>query len=304
MNCQRFQGIVQDLNTDSCLDLQTRQEALAHAEVCRECADRLRDEHRLIAGLNAVAASAAGAEAPARVEEVLLNAFHSRELMNATERRPRLSSTAAGNQPPAAVATARQAVQEEQFSLNRGHGLWRAWSIRIAAVGLLVAGLAAWLLWHSSNQSREGVADRAKSPMPETTSQSSRSVSSLPEIPPRETERSPHLPAKATLHANGQATVERSRPDRTAWQSGRTKAQMENDATFDQPEIATEFVPLSYGESLSSSLEGGQLVRVQLPRATLLSFGFPMSEERAPEPIKADVLLGEDGVARAIRFVH
>ena len=80
--------------------------------------------------------------------------------------------------------------------------------------------------------------------------------------------------------------------------------EVEEYAALDQTEIATDFLPLSYEDTSSSSLEGGQLVRVQLPRTTLLSFGFPMSEERAPEPIKADVLFGADGMARAIRFVH
>ena len=67
--------------------------------------------------------------------------------------------------------------------------------------------------------------------------------------------------------------------------------------------IATDFLPLTYGDSLTS-LEGGQLMRVKLPRSVLASFGLPMNAERADEPIVADVLVGYDGVAHAIRFVH
>jgi hypothetical protein len=51
-------------------------------------------------------------------------------------------------------------------------------------------------------------------------------------------------------------------------------------------------------------LEEGLVVRVELPRSALVSFGLPMNMERADERIKADVLLGNDGLARAIRFVH
>jgi len=31
--------------------------------------------------------------------------------------------------------------------------------------------------------------------------------------------------------------------------------------------------------------------------------GLPINEERASERIQADVLLGQDGIARAIRFI-
>ena len=47
-----------------------------------------------------------------------------------------------------------------------------------------------------------------------------------------------------------------------------------------------------------------QVIRVQLPRSTLTSFGFPVNAERWNEPVKADVVMGHDGIARAIRFVR
>jgi len=68
-------------------------------------------------------------------------------------------------------------------------------------------------------------------------------------------------------------------------------------------EIATDFFPLVNREALTE-LDSGQLVRVELPRSALMSFGLPMNMERAAERIKADVVVGEDGLARAIRFVR
>ncbi|MEK7406540.1 MAG: hypothetical protein AAB225_15665 [Acidobacteriota bacterium] len=67
------------------------------------------------------------------------------------------------------------------------------------------------------------------------------------------------------------------------------------------PEIASDFILL---DPAWQPAESGQTVRVRLPRTALLSFGLPMNEERAFEPIQADVVLGQDGVARAIRFVR
>jgi hypothetical protein len=51
-------------------------------------------------------------------------------------------------------------------------------------------------------------------------------------------------------------------------------------------------------------MESGQMIRVELPRSALASFGLPMNMERADERIKADVVVGNDGLARAIRFVR
>ena len=67
-------------------------------------------------------------------------------------------------------------------------------------------------------------------------------------------------------------------------------------------EITTDFLPVTYG-SMANLDAGGQIVRVELPRATMASFGLPVNMERADERIKADVLLGVDGLAHAIRFV-
>jgi len=36
----------------------------------------------------------------------------------------------------------------------------------------------------------------------------------------------------------------------------------------------------------------------------MASFGLPVNQERAESRVKADVLIGEDGLARAIRFVR
>ncbi|MGH9626955.1 MAG: hypothetical protein ACRD7E_01115 [Bryobacteraceae bacterium] len=73
-------------------------------------------------------------------------------------------------------------------------------------------------------------------------------------------------------------------------------------AENDDP-IATEFVALPFAPAFTS-YDRGQIVRVQLPRSSLRTFGFPVNPERASERVKADVVLGEDGIARAIRFVN
>ena len=68
-------------------------------------------------------------------------------------------------------------------------------------------------------------------------------------------------------------------------------------------EIATDFMSLGYVNPTTFQ-DGGQIVRIELPRSALVSFGLPVNMERYHEKVKADVLLGSDGLAHAIRFVQ
>lgn len=68
-------------------------------------------------------------------------------------------------------------------------------------------------------------------------------------------------------------------------------------------EIASDFFPLQ-GDLDLPDAEGRGVVRVLVPRTTLLAFGLPMNHERAFEPLQAEVLIGEDGAPKAIRFLN
>ncbi len=68
----------------------------------------------------------------------------------------------------------------------------------------------------------------------------------------------------------------------------------------EEHEVVTDFIPVVYDPE---PVEHGRMVRVRLPRSALAAFGLPMNEQRAEETIQADVVLGEDGLARAVRFV-
>jgi hypothetical protein len=70
-----------------------------------------------------------------------------------------------------------------------------------------------------------------------------------------------------------------------------------------ESEIATDFMPLT-DTSTWPRRERMQAVRLEMPRAVLASFGLPMSFERATEPVEAELLIGADGMARAIRFIQ
>ena len=67
--------------------------------------------------------------------------------------------------------------------------------------------------------------------------------------------------------------------------------------------IADEFIALSSGGSWYP-VGDGMVVRVQVPRSAPALVGLPMSGGDVSGTVTADVVLGEDGVARAIRFVQ
>lgn len=70
-----------------------------------------------------------------------------------------------------------------------------------------------------------------------------------------------------------------------------------------EADLATDFFALTSCPELRC-LEGAQHVRVSLPRSSMTYFGLPVSNPGGSDRIDADVFVGVDGVARAIRFVQ
>jgi hypothetical protein len=65
-------------------------------------------------------------------------------------------------------------------------------------------------------------------------------------------------------------------------------------------EVVTEFFPLL---DVALPFERGELLRVTVPASTLRKVGLPVAENRLADRVYADVLVGNEGLARAIRFV-
>jgi hypothetical protein len=66
---------------------------------------------------------------------------------------------------------------------------------------------------------------------------------------------------------------------------------------------ASSFYPLPQAESLPE-VDNAMVVRVQLPVSSLQLMGVPISEDRGDTSVQADVLLGQDGLARGVRLVQ
>jgi hypothetical protein len=63
--------------------------------------------------------------------------------------------------------------------------------------------------------------------------------------------------------------------------------------------VETEVFPLKYS---NVPVTNAQTIRLELPRAALASFG--LEADNTSGTVLADVLIGQDGLARAVRFVR
>jgi hypothetical protein len=106
----------------------------------------------------------------------------------------------------------------------------------------------------------------------------------------------PQRPAEAPPAATKVAQARR--PARSASKRRITKPPADE---AQQAGSESEFVVLP-GTPPWALQDGARLVRATMPRSALVSFGLPVNAERAGQPIRVDLILSEDGVARAIRF--
>lgn len=62
------------------------------------------------------------------------------------------------------------------------------------------------------------------------------------------------------------------------------------------------FIPLPNAERIGPN-DDVNLVRMEVPRSTMVELGLAVSADRGSDRVEADVLLGSDGLARAVRFL-
>ena len=83
----------------------------------------------------------------------------------------------------------------------------------------------------------------------------------------------------------------------------RVPGALQQDSVVQADETAADFYPLPDADGLPP-VESAMVVRVQLPMSSLELIGFPVSQDRDSDPVEAEVLLGQDGLARGVRLVE
>jgi hypothetical protein len=110
------------------------------------------------------------------------------------------------------------------------------------------------------------------------------------------TNRKPPAPAPVREVARQAVAVQ---PETAPAAAVKTPKRVRKSATRPQ-EVVTDFFPLM---DPAPPFERGQLLRVELPASAMQMVGLPVREDRLADSVQADVLVGEEGLPRAIRFV-
>jgi hypothetical protein len=190
----------------------------------------------------------------------------------------------AGEEPPARVDALLLAAFRAQTAATASStvipaqgraGRWSSWKLAAVAAGILILISVMAIIWKSTSSRMPRREERAVAPTPVNTPGSQAD----PPVGRDQVadERPKNLPKRVHRHASVKSP--------------------------DEAEVVTQFFSLREGEDLTT-LDSLQVVRVELPGSALGEVGLPFDPETANEPVKADVVLGQDGLARAIRFVR
>jgi hypothetical protein len=117
-------------------------------------------------------------------------------------------------------------------------------------------------------------------------------------VPPARELRGWWAAAAAVLLAAGVLSIG-GRPPREP--IGAVKSPVALTAADDQQDAA--FIPLPNAAGAPQD-EDVDLVRVELPRSAITALGIPASDDGGAESVEAEVLVGPDGMARAVRFLN
>jgi hypothetical protein len=270
MNCQEFEMIVNDLASGRLWDSSKREQGLAHTGACEQCAARLANERLLSYELGALVREERGVQAPARLKRELLTAF--------------------------ATQNAALSATVVEFPPSRRTGYWAVAIAAAAVIGFaLVVPLRGWFVRPANDSSHQASAPAvpAKSP-----------TENAGVIQPDKTpQRSPGTNLSANNKSH-ETVVKSPSPRAPAQIHRRTEPKPANAGQVAAiKEIKSSFIPLTYLNNATAD-DGGVLIRVEVSRDKLAALGLPLNLERSGEMIKADILMGDDGVARAIRLVQ
>ena len=272
MTCGSLAEIILDLARGAAVPEASRRSAERHMDGCRACAAAYARQRELTAGLQALAVDAQEWQAPAAMEERLLEAFAARQVVVA----------------PATMATGRwkYALPAAAAIALAVWGGVRVMQKPVPSFRLTAAATQPQSAAESVSAGRSGVDGAQHAPMPGQPGLKTR---------PPQSARKVGLEFQNVATGFQNVAPGSSDPgDRTA--TARTAAPP---AT---PVATVEFVRIPSAIGLPD-MESGTVVRMELPLTALPEYGLDIAPDAARSSVEADVLVGQDGQPRAIRLV-
>lgn len=178
--------------------------------------------------------------------------------------------------PEDEIAPALNVIQMPILSLR-----WR-WALAAAIAIIFAIGLSVWMNSQPADD-KKFVADIT--PTPE---------SSPTQVTPEPTDRLEKTDMQLVAHGKKNDKVIVKQQKRNRRQT--SEPMIENN-------LAANYIPIGY--SANSGVKQDKLVvRVEVSRSTLIAMGLPLNAARGNELVKADLMVGLDGVPLAIRLVR
>jgi hypothetical protein len=285
-----------------------RSDVLSHIARCKRCAQWLKEQEALSEALRAVAEADASLSAPPSVEANVMAAWRARQAQRQLSVVPPEShAESQADTSPALLVRARRPAWP----------VWRASAFAAAATIVLLALTLASLRWlnppaaglvTSNDGANNAGTDSAGNA---GTSKAAAASTPSPKAVPSNRAASESGRGRVTGHSEGTnaAVVEvlpekrtkgRPTPPRMATRRGSTTRAMSGARGGEFSERA--FVLLPYVEPLRTT-EMRHIMRVRMPR-TQFAAGEIQASGGDGATVLADVLVGEDGTARAVRIVQ
>lgn len=198
----------------------------------------------------------------------------------------------------------RNRIEAEKMRREKAGFVWfRAPRLAFGALAILICGALALSILNFANNSTAALENPIETEPPQIAQAPANSPVVSPEAVSRTPENAkPQAPAKVSLKKDAPRAgfVAKSKVNKNS-----AKQISRSSITKIAPQTAvaetkTDFIALSY----AADTESGQIVRVKVPSSMMVSLGVKTEVENGAELVSAEVVIGDDGRARAIRFIR
>jgi hypothetical protein len=267
MKCYDFETNITELLNGK-LEESKRREALAHAISCKKCEDVLCEQQRLNLELQTFAAEQSFEQLSPEVELRLASIFRA-QATGLTTSRPKRSV-------PSLFVTLRS------FKLQNK----RLYATIMA--GLVLGGLGLYSLFHRPT----GIPVK---------NASTHQIKITGPVELKYETKASQVPI--TAGNRSAAIVPEQVPVIRRTRSQSRRSDVSDRVEWITAEVATDFYTIPYVQPFGPN-DRVRVVRTQAPHSMLADFGFPVYSDQAFYPVQADVMVGDDNMVRAIRFVQ
>lgn len=196
------------------------------------------------------------------------------------------------NSPQLWWGVQRKIKADEKSASNAGSGFFRRWLLLGAPLTVAALLVFAYFAFQPAE-----IVDHVSGTTPQISNETVTTGSekeSVEDVSPAITAAKPVTTAMKRTNLVKKTIAEKDNPRPQKFKSTATVVKSES------VEVKSEFIALSYARKPDS----GQIVRVKVPSSMMVSLGLVASVEKPTNLVNAEILIGDDGMTHAIRFIR